>query len=870
MEPNLLHASMCLGLFLFSLPLRATDLSAVAQYKKEIEPLLSQYCYDCHADGTAKGGITLDEFKSDDALVQDRELWAQVSKNVRAGLMPPQKKPHPTTAEQTKLFEWVKYGVFDINPAHPDPGRVTVRRLNRAEYHNTIRDLMGVDFNATEAFPSDDTGYGFDNIGDVLSVSPLLLEKYMQAAEKIASSAVPLVGKVMAETTLVGKDFKSDGGAAVERMSFYKPASVSSSFNAEFEGSYGLAVGLKVHGSFDFDPARCKFSLKVDGQEAWQKEFVWEDGKKFDIEIPRIWKSGEHRLAFQLEPLVAADPKKNTAVDMEIVSVRVRGPKEEKHWVQGKNHRRFFSRDENPNNPAELRNYAREVLNAFAKKAFRRPADGRTLDRLVILAENVYGRPGKSFEQGISAAMVAVLSSPRFLFRIEQTAPEHAKEPYGPVDEYTLAMRLSYFLWSTMPDDELFALADRGELRKNLTAQVNRLLADPRSRAFIENFTGQWLQVRDVEGISVDARLVLARDKGEEKELQRELEEFRARLAAREAKGKTPAPPLDKTQDKTPAKPLDKTPAGAPPAVAVAVVPATPAPATPPVKRPRLFQPPAVDLTDPLRKAMRLEPEMMFAGIVHQDRSLSELLDCDYTYLNDKLAKHYGVPGVTGPEMRRVTLPAESPRGGLLTMGSILVVTSNPTRTSPVKRGQFVLDNILGMPTPPPPADVPALEESDKGFKDHEPTARESLAVHRDAAVCRSCHARMDPLGLSLESFNAMGMWRDSERGQKIDAAGQLLTGESFQNIRELKRILKQNHTPDFYRCLTEKLLIYALGRGTDDNDVEAVDQIVARLEKNDGRFSALLSGVIESSPFQERRNKSAADPVKPKVSLAR
>ena len=244
------------------------------------------------------------------------------------------------------------------------------------------------------------------------------------------------------------------------------------------------------------------------------------------------------------------------------------------------------------------------------------------------------------------------------------------------------------------------------------------------------------------------------------------------------------------------------------------------------------------------------------------------MLDCDYTYLNDKLAKHYGIPGVTGPEMRRVTLPADSPRGGLLTMGSILVVTSNPTRTSPVKRGQFVLDNILGMPTPPPPADVPALEESEKGFKDHEPTARESLALHRDAAVCRSCHARMDPLGLSLESFNAMGMWRDSERGQKIDAAGQLLTGESFQNIRELKRILKQNHTPDFYRCLTEKLLIYALGRGTDDNDVEAVDRIVARLEKNDGRFSALLSGVIESSPFQERRNRSAVDVVKPKVSV--
>ena len=391
-----------------------------------------------------------------------------------------------------------------------------------------------------------------------------------------------------------------------------------------------------------------------------------------------------------------------------------------------------------------------------------------------------------------------------------------------------------------MPDEELFGLAERGELRKNLPAQVKRLLADPRSAALVQNFTGQWLQGRDVEGVSIDARLVLARDKGEEKALQKELEEFRARIAARDA--------------------LAKAPGGAS---------AVPAPASVPgAKRPRLFQKPAVDLDGPLRKAMRLEPEMVFAGIVREDRSLSELLDCDYTYLNEKLAKHYGVPGVSGSEMRRVTLPIDSPRGGLLTMGSILVVTSNPTRTSPVKRGQFILDNILGMPTPPPPADVPALEDSDKTFKDHEPTARESLALHRDNAVCRSCHARMDPLGLSLESFNAMGMFRDSERGQKIDAAGELLTGESFQNVRELKKILKQGHAPDFYRCLTEKLLTYALGRGTTDEDVEAIDQIVARMEKNDGRFSALLSGVIESSPFQERRNKSVADAVKPKVSV--
>ena len=827
-------ALFTLGLSLLGFSLQAAELGAAARYKKEIEPILAEYCYDCHGEGSAKGGITLDEFKSDEALTHDRELWTQVLKNVRAGLMPPRKKPQPTAQEQQRLAEWIKYGALGINATHPDPGRVTVRRLNRVEYQNTIRDLMGVEFNSTEAFPSDDTGYGFDNIGDVLSVSTMLLEKYMQAAEKIVTQAVPTVAKVMAESTLTAKDFKGESIPNAERLSFYKPSKVSSSFSAAQDGSYRLAITLQVHGGFDFDPGKCKFSLAVDGQDSWHQEFVWEDGKKSTVEIPIQWKAGPHSLAFQLEPLVSADKKLNS-VDMEIVSVRVSGPTDKDQWIPVKNHNRFFSKDESPKNADERRGYAREVLGSFAKKAFRRPADGKTLDRLVKLAENVYGQPGKTFEQGISSAMVAVLSSPRFLFRIEQTAPDHAKEPYGPVDEYSLATRLSYFLWSTMPDEELFGLAERGELRKNLPAQVKRLLADPRSGAMVQNFTGQWLQGRDVDGISIDARLVLARDKGEEKALQKELEEFRARIAARDA--------------------LAKAPGGAS---------AVPAPAfAQGAKRPRLFQKPAVDLDGPLRKAMRLEPEMVFAGIVREDRSLSELLDCDYTYLNEKLAKHYGVPGVSGPEMRRVTLPADSPRGGLLTMGSILVVTSNPTRTSPVKRGQFILDNILGMPTPPPPADVPALEDSEKSFKEHEPTARESLALHRDNAVCRSCHARMDPLGLSLESFNAMGMFRESERGQKIDAAGELLTGETFENVRELKKILKQKHASDFYRCLTEKLLTYALGRGTDDDDIEAVDQIVARLEKNDGHFSALLNGVIESTPFQERRNRPMPEPVK-------
>jgi hypothetical protein len=259
---------------------------------------------------------------------------------------------------------------------------------------------------------------------------------------------------------------------------------------------------------------------------------------------------------------------------------------------------------------------------------------------------------------------------------------------------------------------------------------------------------------------------------------------------------------------------------------------------------------------------------MCFGHIIRENRSVLELIDGDYTFLNERLAKHYGIPDVKGNEMRRVTLPEDSPRGGLLTQGSMLVVTSNPTRTSPVKRGLFILDNILGSPTAPPPADVPLLEEAEKQFKDREPTLREVLDLHRSKPLCSSCHSRMDPLGLALENFNALGMWREKERGQSIDAAGKLITGESFDNIRELKRTLKSDHRLDFYRCLTEKLLTYALGRGLEYYDVETVDRIVARLEQENGRFSALLSGIVESAPFQKRRNLSNVTDAKPAQSL--
>jgi hypothetical protein len=487
-------------------------------------------------------------------------------------------------------------------------------------------------------------------------------------------------------------------------------------------------------------------------------------------------------------PAVVAQVQERSAVAFRIFTVRIQGPLGPAHQVRPPNYGRFFPVDEPPESDAVRRRYARDVLGRFAKRAFRRPVDDRTIDRLAAIAEGVYRQPGKRFEQGVAQAMVAVLASPRFVFRIEDVEPGQSAQSHALIDEWALASRLSYFLWSTLPDDELFDLARQGALRKNLPRQVDRMLKDARGRALSQNFVGQWLQLRDLDGIYFNERAIL----------RREGIRLQGADTARNVLGRD------------------------------------------------------------LRRAMRSETEMAFEHVAREDRSVLEWIDSDYTFLNAKLAKHYGIPGVDGSEMRRVSLPQGSPRGGVLAHGAVLAVTSNPTRTSAVKRGQFILDNILGTPAPPPPPDIPALEASRRDFKDREPSTRELMALHRSKPLCSSCHARMDPLGLALENFNAFGGWREAELKQPIDASGQLITGEPFHDVRDLKRILKERHRLDFYRCLTEKMLTYAVGRGLESYDVETVDRIVERLDQAGGRFSALLLGVIDSAPFQKRRNGSA------------
>lgn len=776
-------------LVLSSLHSWSENSDSVQKYLTKIKPILENSCFVCHVEGEMIGGISFHDYDSDQELSQDHKLWEKVLHNLRSGIMPPNPVFRPTPEDYQKIYQFIKYDIFKINPDEIDPGYVTLRRLNRQEYRNTINDLMGVDYNSIAEFPPDDTGYGFDTIGDVLSVSPLLLEKYVQAAEAIVSRAVPTYSKTMPVKTYSGRQFKTeDGEKNGDKMTFYDPIQVNRTFYAEHEGDYKVILELEVDGSFDFDPGECRVIYRLNGDERLNKTYSWNDNKVFTYEFEETFSEGRQRLAFEIVPLVTKSKQVNK-LDFEINTVKIQGPMDRKLWPNPKNYHRFFHRDEAPGPSEERRQYAREVLQRFTTRAFRRPADDAFLDKLTAFAEEQYNLPGRTFEQGIAQAMVTVLASPRFLFRFEGASDEDADRPYQWIDEYALASRLSYFLWSTMPDPELFELAEQGEFRNQIRKQVVRMVNDKRSNEFIQNFVGQWLQVRDVEYIPINVRQALGlprRKRGEER----------------------------------------------------------------------------LEFKKSLRIAMRQETQMMFGYIIKNDRSLLELLDSDYTFLNEELAEHYGIEGVEGKRMRKVDLADDSPYGGVMTQAAILTVTSNPTRTSPVKRGLFIVENILGAPAPVAPPQVPDLEESEKEIKksNQSPTMRELMELHRSKPMCASCHARFDPLGLALENFNAMGVWRDKEHDRPIDASGELITGESFQNAYDVKKIILENHREEFYRCLTEKMLTYAIGRGLTFQDIFTVDQIVDRLKQANGRFSALLYGVIESVPFQQRRNPAFAD----------
>lgn len=603
---------------MISAPMLAENEDSARQFETEVKPFLQRYCADCHTGDEPEGSVTLD-YKLAPDVAAEFQKWTSVLQKVGGHEMPPEDAEQPSERERADFAKWVDAGLaeFDCLQVKAKP-RSTVRRLNRAEYNNVIRDLFGLDLRLANEFPADDVGEGFDNLGDVLSLPPLLMEKYLDAAENTTRAL-------------------------------------------------------------------------MNDSEAWERVFP---------QLPRAQQEFEE------------------------------------HAV-------------------------RHSIQAFATKAFRRPAGDQELTRLLELYQLAREHDASPVES-VAFAVQAILVSPQFIFRLEEDPSVSTTDEPKPLDDFGIASRLSFFLWSTIPDDTLFRLAREGQLgdAERIAQQARRMLKDPKAKAIVDNFAGQWLQLRLLAGMTPD---------------------------------------------------------------------------------PDLFP----DFDSELRSAMVEETSRYFAELVKNDASLLELLDSDYTFANQRLAEHYGIDQVKGEEFQRVRLQDDR-RGGILTHASILTLTSNPTRTSPVKRGKWILENILGTPPPPPPPNVPELEEGDELLG----SLRERMQQHRENPSCAVCHRKMDALGFGFENFDAIGAWRDQDGRYDIDPSGELPGGMTFTKPAELRRILMAS-SRDFTSCLTRKLLTYALGRALSARDECLVDDIVRHVQQHEHRFSELVVAIVTSDAFR-------------------
>lgn len=748
-------------------------------YNEEIVPLLEFYCYSCHGEGSSKGDFSMDEFKDLPAHLNDREHWMAIWRNVRSQIMPPSDKDQFKTEEKRKLLAWIEQDIFKLDAKNPDPGRVTIRRLNRTEYQNAVFDLLGVEFDTRDVFPPDDAGYGFDNIGDVLSISPLLMEKYITAADEVVALALPEgAAAQVPRLEIEGRNFiAADKSANATWLSLSKGSKVAASQEIQWDGKYQLRVEYAIMGASEATDHEATLNVTAGGAKVGEVTLGWDQRRVIELTRTVDLKKG----ALPIELTLA--PGKPAGADQEelfltVQRVIIQGPIGGEQREYAKGYRMIFVDGPAPAEEAARERYARKIMRSFVSRAFRKPLDEPTIDRLIAIVKEISRKPGKTFEDGIKQAIATCLASPRFLFRVEIQPEPNNPAKIVPLDEYSLAARLSFFLWGSVPDDELLSLAFNTKLRANLRPQIDRMLADPRSQRLVANFVGQWLQVRDVETVAVSAKDILGLPSNRE--------------AAR-----------------------------------------------------------VFDVR--LRADMRRETEMLFEFILQEGRPAEELISARYSFLNERLAAFYQIPGVEGEDFQPVDLTEHPHRGGILTQGSFLLVTSNPTRTSPVKRGLFVLDNLLGTPAPPAPPDVPELEDAAKEGGGT-PTMREMMEIHRKNPDCRGCHARMDPIGLGLENFNALGQYRAADHGKPIDAGGVLLTGEKFAGVAALKVALANGRKQDFYRCLSEKLLTYAIGRGIEYYDSTTINLLVERLEKSDGKLRELVYGIVESAPFQQRR----------------
>ncbi len=740
-------------------------------FASNVAPLVDKYCVGCHTPGSPSGEIVLSGLTKTNTLLSKRAVWEKVVANVQSRHMPPKGSPAPTDAERDKLVGYIEstYSVADCKLN--DPGRVTMRRLNRAEYNNTVRDLTGLDLRLSDDFPSDDVGYGFDNIGDVLSLSPILMEKYLSAAGKIAQAVMKAPEDTVAGRKWEGTKLAAYGGFDMpgdEGRLLFSVGEVAPPYTFPLPGRYKIRVKAWQQKA---GPEAAELLIKVAGKDIQKFPIEATQSRKAKtVEVETFVQDGEHPIAAvftndyyrEKDP----DPKANGDRNLIITSIEVVGPLN----IAPETLAKLAALS-----PAQTRLFApgvgikedtaraRKILKAFARRAYRRPPTDTEVAKLVALY-GIARKNGESFERGIQLGVQGTLASSNFLYRAERETGETRE-----LDDYELATRLSYFLWSSTPDETLLKLADARKLHKPdvLVAQAKRMLKDPRSVALTDNFAGQWLQIRKLERITPDP---------------------------------TQFPQWD----------------------------------------------------EPLRLAMREETRRYFDAVVREDRSVLEFLDSDWTFLNGRLAKHYGNTEVTGDKFVRVKLVGGR-RGGVLTQASILTLTSNPTRTSPVKRGKWVLDNLLNTPPPPPPPGVGELPDDAKGKEPLTGTLRQRLEKHRSDPACASCHSRMDPIGFGLENFDAIGTWRKTDGDAAIDATGTLPDGKSFEGPKQLRTVLL-GKKDQFAKAMTEKLLTYAIGRGIESTDRCNVGEMATAISGKGYRFSAVVEQIVLSEPFRKRR----------------
>jgi hypothetical protein len=740
--------------------------------------LVEKNCVSCHNDKSKTAGLTLQNLPLS-AVPDHADVWEKVLRKVKTGEMPPlTARTRPEPAAAAALATYLETTLDKAALAKPNPGRPAIHRLNRAEYSNAMRDLLAVDVRPGEWLPVDDSGYGFDNIAAVLSTSPALLERYMTAARRVSRLAVgDLTLKPVEDIIDAKRDpFK---GSRNERLSddlpFDSRAGISVPYYFPVDAEYVFKVrflGLLPTGDItEVDPYQIRVAVKAGLHTVGVTSP--RENTKIESEVPgRAGGAGARS---------GAVPQLPYPVDLRLDGARVKRfdvlggtPEVSKLIIGGpfnptargttaSRTKIFVCR---PASAKEEPTCARTILMNLARRAFRRPVTTADIQPLLPFFEKGRTAPDADFESGIQKALEALLVSPEFLFRIEQAPPKAQPGKAYRVSDLELASRLSFFMWSSIPDDQLLELAERGKLKDPavLQQQVRRMLDDPRSDALIANFAGQWLHLRNVEQLKPDPVIF----------------------------------PFDEA----------------------------------------------------LRQGFMKETELFVASVVREDRSLLDLLTADYTFVNERVAEHYGIPNIYGSQFRRVTL-SDPNRRGLLGQGSILTVTSYPNRTSVVLRGKWILENLLGTPPPPPPPDVPELKAERNGKA---LSLREQMQAHRSNSICAACHARMDPIGFALENYDGVGKWRGEDAGGAIDASGKLPDGTEFEGPAGLTAILATKYRDDFVRTATEKLLTYAIGRGVEYYDNPSIRAITREAARDNFRVSSLILAIVKSTPFQMRR----------------